>query len=568
MRRPSRLAVEALESRTTPTVTIVNATTATFTDVDGDLATVRVSKGTLTAGLFTTVASGSGDQLQTIDLSGGGFDGASLAITVRKAGSGDGHVNVGYINSTGHDLGAVSVAGDLGRIDAGDNTTTPAIKSLTVASMGTLGVTTQAAGGTLSSNIIGALGSLTVAGDVNGASIDTTNSGAKGKIGGVRIGGSLIGGTTAFAGSISSGGDMAAVRIGQDLKGGKDDHTGSILSQGKLAGVTIGGSILGGSGDHSGYISAVSLGRVRVGKDVTGGAGLNSGMITGGQPVPGIMGPGIAGVTIGGNLTGGAGDASGLIANGLRDIGPVRIGGNLQGGSISGTTGDLTSSGSIASSGRLVSVTIGGSIISGTDSSTGGDIFDTMISAGSDIGSITVKGDVIGNSNANGDSPVTIAAVGKLISVGTSNVAIGSISIGGKVEFAKILGGYGLGLAGFSGQNADAQIGRVSVGGDWIASSLVAGVDAGADGLFGTADDAKITGGTDDMTTVSKIGSIRIGGQVQGTAATGDHFGFVAEQIGSFKVGTTTTALKPGVNNDVVELLGSTTADVTIREVA
>jgi hypothetical protein len=60
---------------------IVNPTTATYTDIDGDKVTVKVSSGILTASLFTTAATGPGDQLQAIDLSGGGFDGVNLTIS-------------------------------------------------------------------------------------------------------------------------------------------------------------------------------------------------------------------------------------------------------------------------------------------------------------------------------------------------------------------------------------------------------------------------------------------------------------------------------------------------------
>src|SRR5207248_7571559 len=108
-----------------------------YTDVDGDKVTVAVSSDTLNSGLFTSVASGVGEQLQKLDLSGGGFDGASLTFSVVKVPGGDGLANVGYINATGHDLGTVTVKGDLGQIDAGSGSATvPAIKSLAVNSLG------------------------------------------------------------------------------------------------------------------------------------------------------------------------------------------------------------------------------------------------------------------------------------------------------------------------------------------------------------------------------------------------------------------------------------------------
>ena len=102
---------------------------------------------------------GVGEQLQKIDFSGGGFDNANITFSVAKVAGGDGLANVGYINSTGHDLGTVSVAGDLGQIDAGDGTpAAPAVKSLTVRTMGQFGTDTQVAGGSLESDLNGALG--------------------------------------------------------------------------------------------------------------------------------------------------------------------------------------------------------------------------------------------------------------------------------------------------------------------------------------------------------------------------------------------------------------------------
>jgi hypothetical protein len=58
---------------------------------------------------------------------------------------------------------------------------------------------------------------------------------------------------------------------------------------------------------------------------------------------------------------------------------------------------------------------------------------------------------------------------------------------------------------------------------------------------------------------------VKIVGDVIGTAAAGDHFGFVAQQIGAFKAGGFTAPLTSGL--DVIEL-SPTTGDVTIHEVA
>jgi hypothetical protein len=101
---------------------------------------------------------------------------------------------------------------------------------------------------------------------------------------------------------------------------------------------------------------------------------------------------------------------------------------------------------------------------------------------------------------------------------------------------------------------------------DWIGSDLVAGVRP-IDANFGNNDEL-IPGGN---ATVAKIASIVIHGQVLGTpAATNglDHFGFVAQQVGSFRVGNTSFDLTPGAGDDLAGLVVGATADVRVREVS
>jgi hypothetical protein len=110
--------------------------------------------------------------------------------------------------------------------------------------------------------------------------------------------------------------------------------------------------------------------------------------------------------------------------------------------------------------------------------------------------------------------------------------AIGKVSIGGSAAFLQILAGYRPGAT--APATATDSIGTVTVGRDWIASSISASVDAGTDGQFGTADDKFDSAGT------SKIASIVIGHRVIGTLGSGDHFGFVAGEIDSLKIGAVT----------------------------
>src|SRR5262249_4304912 len=172
-----------LERRDAP-ATFVSPTKLTYQDIDGDNVTVTLSKPLLTAGnlnsVFTfdipSVLNQTKQQLQTIDLTSFSAAAAGTSITVTATHSaitgGDGQVNVGFINATGIDLGPVNIAGDLGRILAGDgDPAVPALKSLSVRSLGRFGTDTQAPGGNLRSNINGALGALMVKTDVVGARV-------------------------------------------------------------------------------------------------------------------------------------------------------------------------------------------------------------------------------------------------------------------------------------------------------------------------------------------------------------------------------------------------------------
>jgi hypothetical protein len=111
----------------------------------------------------------------------------------------------------------------------------------------------------------------------------------------------------------------------------------------------------------------------------------------------------------------------------------------------------------------------------------------------------------------------------------------------------------------------------VKVAGDWTASTVAAGVDPGVDQRFATADDVAAKSPPSEL--FSRIASITIGGQVRGTPAANDHFGFVAQEIGSLSIDGKKFPLTSGPSNDNVGSekakfeLGST-GDVTVREIA
>jgi hypothetical protein len=113
--------IEPLESRIAP-ATLVNPTTLTYTDIDGDLVTVKTSAGAFAFAnppngvgftdtfVLTAANAIGGQQLQLIDLrQGSGFQNANLTVSVVHAGGGDGLAAVGLIYAPGIDLGMVSI---------------------------------------------------------------------------------------------------------------------------------------------------------------------------------------------------------------------------------------------------------------------------------------------------------------------------------------------------------------------------------------------------------------------------------------------------------------------------
>ena len=196
--------------------------------------TVKVNKGTLTGSNFVLLKSSEtavGAQLLSLNL-GAAFDGADVSITAKRVGGGDGKVNVGLLDAFDVDLGKVTVGGDLGGIFAGDATADGAITSLTVGSMGLFGGRTGDGLGAPSSFVTGGIGALKVAGDFAADFRIVRVSGAvgSGDAGSVLIGGSLIGGDTAFSGSLDAADRVGSVTIKGDVRGGGGTAAGRSCS--------------------------------------------------------------------------------------------------------------------------------------------------------------------------------------------------------------------------------------------------------------------------------------------------------------------------------------------------
>ena len=593
--------IEHLESRIAPAALFVSTTAAKYTDPDGDLVTVRFSKPILTVGnladILTTTASGTGDVLTKINLAGrAAAAGTTITVSAAVAGNGDGLTTVGTIDATGIDLGAVTIKGDLATIIAGDSTTkTPGLKSLTVTSFGIAaalaGTTPEASTITGSSGALivrtdfiganfqveaptdadGKLASIFVGGSVRAGLVSFTgNIGAQGDIGTVKILGSVVGdktstgligsiagkvGAVTIMGSLGGGEDdsgflfgnsLTSLKINGDLQGGSGKNSG-IVSFGTIGAVTILGSIFGAGGESSGQISSTTtIGVIKIGNYLQGGDGKDSGQI--------IAESGLGKVTISGSLIGGKGDSSGTVLSG-GNIGAVKITGSLVGGGVDNTT---QGSGQIwAFGGNIASVTIGGNATAGS----GG--FSGSILAEGKLGPVKIDGSIF----SVGGADFVIRGKG----AATGGNAIASLTVGGSVSNALILGGFGLSN---EAQNANGSIGAVKVGGSWTAASIAAGVrNLGTDnalGGVGTAFDNFNFGDIHDSnynstTAVSKIASITIGGAIRGTTGGTDHYGFVAGQIGSLKIDGTTIPLSPGAATDN-RLIGLT-GDFRVHEV-
>ena len=580
--------IEALETRIAPAAIFVNSLLGAYTDEDGDLVTVRFSKPVLTAAnvatILVTTAAGTGEHLAKIDLAGlAAASRTDILVKTRVAGNGDGLANVGIIDATGVDLGTVIVHGDLAQILAGDAATnTRALTSLNVHTFGVIDTIAGTAIGT--SDVHGSVGALVVTADVAGGNLSATaTAAAEAGIGSVFIGGSLLGGNATLGGVVFAKGNIGTVVVRGSVIGQKTSSGFIVSDAGTIGSLRIGGSLRGGSEAQSGFVFAASIGSVTIGRNLIGGDGDSSGQIFAPNRIgPVVIGGGLFGgggessgrlttngtitsVTVGGSVIGGAKSPTGTIDSGV-SLGPIRIGGSLIGGSASFTGG-------IVSAGNIGPVSIGGDIIGG---GTDGTISDTgeIRSLGGSIASVRVGGDALaafGSFNGCILADKTIgptAIVGSVGSFGdaffivraggarTGN-ALASLSVGGSVSSSLILAGY----TAASASNGNASIGPVTIGGSWSGSSIVAGVASASVPYFGDSGDTIIAGST----LASRIASITIGGYVRGTAGGTDHYGFVAQSIGSVTIAGSVIPLSTAAHTDN-RLLGPT-GDFRIHEV-
>lgn len=518
--------IEPLEDRIAP-ASLVGPNTVIYTDADGDSVTLKISKPLFTSAAVANsvltyssgpdaVGTGTGahEQLQLIDLTklGGNTAGLSVSVAVSHpaavgAGAGgDGHADIGYINATGIDLGVIRVAGDLGRIDAGNTDTAPALRALGVLSIGTKGLTTQAAGGTLVSNITGPAGSINVAGDVDAARInllDAPGHPGTGSAGVLRIGGALHGAASDNTGLIFFTGKIVRASVG-GMVGDAGANSGSIMGDygtlSSIGTITVASGITGGAGTASGEIAAARIGAVQVlSQGVTGSMGNGSGL---------IQSPTLGRVSIVGDLKGGSGLDSGQIFGGA--IGSVRISGSVLGGTagLGAVAADPNAvppvaarSAAAGGSGSIMATSLGRIVIGG--SLVGGDYQDNdhtaslsgVINARDNIGSV-----VIGNGSRSQPGGI----------VGGTGHTSGGIFAGGTLGPTAIFGSV-TGASSTATQNVtnSAYIQAAHLPALFIGGNVQAGGDGGA--------------GIDSSGAIRsqhEIGSIFIKGDLVGTMNT------------------------------------------------
>jgi hypothetical protein len=501
--------------------------------IGGDL---RGGAGQGTGGLYTN-----NGKIDSVQIAGSIEGGAGLRSGLIVAKNAIGPVRVAHdVRGGGAELsGSIDSDGTLASVFVGGSL------------LGGSGLTS----GAIRSN--GNLGSVRVVGDVQGgAGID---SGAilttVGEIGNITVGGSLLGGAQAGSGSIFSSFRTGVVKIGGDVVGGAGTNSGRIDSTSFMVSVTVGGSVGGSSGVGSGAIvAAEELGAVKIGRDLRGGTGADSGRVV-------SLTADVASVSIGGSLLGGAATRTGYVGS-VGDMGAVRIGGDVVGGHMDDNDPTLDRTGFIEAD-RIASVTIGGSMIAGINTNLFAELtHNASIRVADDLGPVVVKGSLIGRKTQSSYTPVIISARGQeaLAPGATSDVAIRSLTVGGRVEWSLVLAGFDQDDPITAGTNGNASIGPVSVGGDWIASSISAGVQDPNNSGFGKATDVVIPGAT----LISRIASIAIAGTVAGDVRPEDHFGFVARRIGSFKAGLFLAPLTAATDAPIE--LSLFTADTTVRE--
>jgi hypothetical protein len=202
-----------------------------------------------------------------------------------------------------------------------------------------------------------------------------------------------------------------------------------------------------------------------------------------------------------------------------------------------GTSGNSHTLSSPVQSFTVRTDAVGGDFTAGRDLgqvTIGGSLLGMDFGVRGKVGALTIGHDLAGSAP---DTPMTLAIAGGPVPSGGVFTVLGALTVGGRVENARVLAGYDPLLGPVA---AGASVGPVVVGGSWVASTLHAGTGPGLDGLDGTGDDVRLAGpGIDPAPGLTgQIARVLIKGQALGTfASASDNFGIVAEWIQKAKIG-------------------------------
>jgi hypothetical protein len=340
--------IEHLESRIAPASVAIAGHTATWTDFDGDLVTLKFSSAA--APDFASTDSGVGLLVDRITFDAAKHTNGAFSLSVKAAGGGDGHIDLGRVEAPGVALKSwKSPAATIAEFDSASvgNFVSGALGAVPFSKFNNTG-------GDGKSEVLGDVKTFTVRGDI-AATVVSIDGSFAGKI---TVKGSLLGGSP--GGLPDSGklliksGVVDSVFVGGDLIGGDAGGRLSLPNTTNQAIIVVKGSVIGGDGAFSGGVDAMTAKFISVGGDVIGGTAAVSGVVAGGN---------CGKLVVGGSVIGGKLDHTGYLRFG--DIGSIIVGGSVVGGFETEAT-DNQIVGGIRIAGDVKSVTIGGSLIGGT----------------------------------------------------------------------------------------------------------------------------------------------------------------------------------------------------------
>jgi hypothetical protein len=245
-----------------------NGKSATFTDWDGDIVTIKSSKPTLDPAKFTlsppNPLSG-GSHLIYADFTeahmGNEFTNANLTFSAKRGSTGgDGLVNIGALDASGVALGKITIDGDLQQFNAAG------ARGLTVYSLGQF-ASADATSAMLKSEITGKLGALTVKtdasrvtfaaqsyGSISALNLDGVTILASGSPNPATVSTALAIKSLTVGGSVENsrilaGYDVAGLPVNGDVQIGKVVVKGQWIASNLVAGVTAGDDGFFGTAD-------------------------------------------------------------------------------------------------------------------------------------------------------------------------------------------------------------------------------------------------------------------------------------------------------------------------------